>query len=73
MLTESEPLKWWEQGGIRRSVVIAFGLCVLVAGLGFIPDVEQYRCPRGHHQRDRGSGDAPFQPDREYAPWAVTA
>ena len=23
--------------------------------------------------RDRGSGDAPFQPDREYAPWAVTA
>ena len=42
MLTESEPLKWWEQGGVRRSVVIAFGLCVLVAGLGFIQDVEQF-------------------------------
>jgi hypothetical protein len=42
MLTESEPLKWWEKGGVRRSVVIAFGICVLAAGVGLIPDVEEF-------------------------------
>jgi hypothetical protein len=42
MLAESEPLKWWEKGGVRRSVVIAFGICVLLSGLGLLPDVEKF-------------------------------
>src|SRR5262245_21423241 len=42
MLMESEPLKFWEEGGLRKSVVIAFGICVLVAGLSFLPIVEHF-------------------------------
>jgi hypothetical protein len=42
MLAESEPLKWWETPGVSWSVVIAFGIGVLVLGLGFLPNVEKF-------------------------------